>query len=41
MGPGLDERLTEKEMRELADQAGLVNLRVVPLQSLVLYLLEK
>jgi SAM-dependent methyltransferase len=41
MGPGLDERLTEKEIRELADQAGLVNLRVVPLQSLVLYLFEK
>ena len=41
IGPGLDERLTEKDIQKFAEQAGLKNLRVVPLQALVLYLLEK
>ncbi len=40
-GPGLDERLTEKDIQVLANQAGLASMNVVPLQSLVLYLLEK
>ncbi len=41
IGPGLDERLTEHDIQKLAEQAGLMNLRVVPLQALVVYLLEK
>jgi ubiquinone/menaquinone biosynthesis C-methylase UbiE len=41
IGPGLEERLTENDIKGLADQAGLSNLRVIHLQSLQLYLLEK
>jgi len=40
-GPGLEERLTEKEMQELAFHAGLAVPQIFHLQSLVLYLLEK
>lgn len=40
-GPGLEERLTEKEMQELALHAGLASLQIFRLQSLALYLLEK
>lgn len=41
VGPGLDERLTEKQVTDLAAQAGLKVKRVLPLHSLVLYVLEK
>jgi ubiquinone/menaquinone biosynthesis C-methylase UbiE len=40
-GPGLDERLTEKDMQESSLHAGLASLQILPLQSLVLYLLQK
>jgi ubiquinone/menaquinone biosynthesis C-methylase UbiE len=40
-GPGLEERLTEKEMSEFALQAGLAASQVIHLQSLALYLSEK
>ena len=40
-GPGLEERLTEKEMQKLAFHAGLAVPQIFHLQSLVLYLLEK
>ena len=40
-GPGLDARLTEKEIGDLATQAGLTISNVVRLQSLVFYLLSK
>lgn len=39
-GPGLDIRLSESDIQSLANQVGLKNLQVFPLQSLVLYLLE-
>ena len=41
IGPGLDERLTQKDVEELAVRAGLKVSLVFPLQALVLYLLEK
>lgn len=41
IGPGLDERLTEQEIKDLAAKAGLEMKQVDPLQKLVLYLLEK
>ncbi|HUI90324.1 MAG TPA: class I SAM-dependent methyltransferase [Anaerolineales bacterium] len=41
IGPGLDERLTEKQVTDLAAQAGLKVWRVLPLHSLVLYVLER
>jgi ubiquinone/menaquinone biosynthesis C-methylase UbiE len=41
IGPGLDERLTEKQVNNLASRAGLMVRSVVHLQSLMLYLLEK
>ncbi len=40
-GPGLEERLTEKEIQELASHTGLVVLQTFRLQSLMLYLMEK
>ncbi len=40
-GPGLDERLMEKDIEGLAVRAGLNVSHVFHLQSLVLYLLEK
>ncbi|MBI3737576.1 MAG: class I SAM-dependent methyltransferase [Chloroflexi bacterium] len=40
-GPGLDERLTEKDIKELAVQAGLTSSLIFHLQTLVLYFLEK
>ncbi len=40
-GPELEERLTEKEMQQLAFHAGLAVPQIFHLQSLVLYLLEK
>jgi ubiquinone/menaquinone biosynthesis C-methylase UbiE len=40
-GPGLEERLTEKEMSELALQSGLAAPQLIHLQSLALYLLQK
>jgi ubiquinone/menaquinone biosynthesis C-methylase UbiE len=40
-GPGLNERLTEKEIGDLATQAGLSVSQVVRLNSLVFYLLLK
>lgn len=40
-GPGLEERLTEKEMQELALHAGLAAPQTTHLHSLVLYLLGK
>ena len=40
-GPGLDTRLTEKEIGDLATQAGLTVGQVVRLNSLVFYLLVK
>jgi ubiquinone/menaquinone biosynthesis C-methylase UbiE len=40
-GPGLDERLDEKQVTDLAAQAGLKVKRVLPLHSLVLYILER
>ncbi len=40
-GPGLDERLTEEQITGLATQAGLKVKSVLPLHSLVLYVLEK
>lgn len=41
IGPGLDERLTEQEIKDLAAKAGLEMKQVDPLQKLILYLLEK
>ena len=41
IGPGLDERLTEQQIKDLAAKAGLKVRQVFPLQKLVLYLLEK
>lgn len=41
IGPGLDERLTEQQMDELAVQAGLTVVHIFHLQMLVLYILEK
>ena len=41
IGPGLDERLTEQQMKELAAQAGLTVARITRLKSLVIYILEK
>ena len=41
IGPGLDERLTEKEIADLAAQAGLHVVQTVPLQALIFYLLRK
>lgn len=41
IGPGLDERLTEKQIQDVAVQARLKVKHAFPLQSLVLYLLEK
>ena len=41
IGPGLDERLTQKDIDDLARQAGLTVTNIFPLQSLVLYLLKK
>jgi len=41
IGPGLDERLSEKQVTDLAAQAGLKVRRVLPLDSLVLYVLER
>ena len=40
-GSGLDERLAEKQVKDLAAQAGLKVKCFLPLQSLVLYLLER
>jgi ubiquinone/menaquinone biosynthesis C-methylase UbiE len=40
-GPGLDERLTEKEIGDLATQTGMSVSQVVRLKSLVFYLLLK
>lgn len=40
-GPGLEERLTEKEIQELASHAGLAVLSIFHLQSLTLYFMEK
>ena len=41
IGPGLDERLSEKQVTDLATQAGLKVKHILPLHSLVLYVLEK
>lgn len=41
IGPGLDERLSEQQMTELAAAAGLNVAQVIHLQALVLYILEK
>jgi len=41
IGPGLDERLTEEQITDLAAQAGLKVKGVIPLQSLDLYVLER
>ncbi len=41
IGPGLDERLDEKQVTDLATQAGLKVKHILPLHSLVLYVLEK
>jgi ubiquinone/menaquinone biosynthesis C-methylase UbiE len=41
IGPGMDERLTEEQIRDLAVQASLELTEIIPLQSLVLYRLEK
>jgi ubiquinone/menaquinone biosynthesis C-methylase UbiE len=41
IGPGMDERLSEKQVTDLAAQAGLKVKRVLPLHSLVLYVLER
>jgi len=41
MGPGLDERLTQQQIGELAVQAGLTVASITPLDRLVLYVLEK
>ncbi len=41
IGPGIDERLSEKQVTDLAAQAGLRVKGVLPLDLLVLYVLEK
>lgn len=41
IGPGLDERLSEQQITELAAQVGLTITGVFRLQSLVLYRMEK
>jgi ubiquinone/menaquinone biosynthesis C-methylase UbiE len=41
VGPGLDERLTEQQISDLATQARLIVTQVVHLKTLVLYILEK
>jgi len=41
LGPGLEERLSEQQMTELAALAGLTVAHIVRLQKLVLYLMEK
>jgi ubiquinone/menaquinone biosynthesis C-methylase UbiE len=40
IGPGLDERLTEKDVKDLAIRVGLNLTHVFPLRSLVLYCLD-
>lgn len=41
IGPGLDERLVQEDIENLASRVGLNLVRVLPLQKLMLYLLEK
>ncbi len=41
VGPGLDERLTEQQVKDLAAKAGLKARQVLSLQKLTLYVLEK
>jgi len=41
IGPGVNERLSEKQVTDLAAQAGLKVKRVLPLHSLILYVLER